>query len=291
MNASVQLEQTLRVFRQTHPVQILQLGTDRWEYIWGGSGECAIVIVGGGGSTAESMFSINAALESNCQVISLGIPTTAVTTEAVISGIEGILTSIGLEQAIFLGHSLGGIVAQSFAVRHPERVAGLVLSGTGFYMGARAVLLPAAAKLMALLPEAWLLRMVASQMSHLLKPAEAADFWLKFYEEELSQTGSGARLKHQVALLAEYSSFFRKNPIDPGLSWVKSVPVQVIAAEDDRGFTRREIAFLGSLYPKSQTLTLPVGTGHLSFLTRPREYVEAVQEFIASVVKERSREG
>jgi pimeloyl-ACP methyl ester carboxylesterase len=291
MNASALLEQTLRVFRQTHRVQILQLGTDRWECISGGSGECAVVIVGGGGSTAESMFSINAALEPNCRVISLGIPTTAVTPEAVISGILGILDSLGIGRAIFLGHSLGGIVAQSFAVRHPERVAGLVLSSTGFYLGARSVLLPAAAKLMALLPEAWLLRLVGSQMSRLLKPAQAADFWLRFYQAELRQPGSGARLKHQVALLALYSSFFRKNPIGPGLSWVKSVPVQIIAAEDDRGFTKREIAFLGSLYPKSRTLTLPAATGHLSFLTRPREYVEAVERFVAGVMLDAPLQG
>jgi pimeloyl-ACP methyl ester carboxylesterase len=166
-----------------------------------------------------------------------------------------------------------------------------VLSSTGFYLGARSVLLPAAAKLMALLPEAWLLRLVGSQMSRLLKPAQAADFWLRFYQAELRQPGSGARLKHQVALLALYSSFFRKNPIGPGLSWVKSVPVQIIAAEDDRGFTKREIAFLGSLYPKSRTLTLPAATGHLSFLTRPREYVEAVERFVAGVMLDAPLQG
>jgi pimeloyl-ACP methyl ester carboxylesterase len=65
---------------------------------------------------------------------------------------------------------------------------------------------------------------------------------------------------------------------------VQSLPVQIIAAEDDRGFTKREIVSLGNLYPRSQTLTLPTGTGHLSFLTRPREYVEAVRELVAGVM-------
>jgi len=39
------------------------------------------------------------------------------------------------------------------------------------------------------------------------------------------------------------------------------------------------------LYPRSRTITLPMGTGHLSFLTRPREYAEAVQGFVAGVIK------
>jgi 3-oxoadipate enol-lactonase/4-carboxymuconolactone decarboxylase len=284
MNASAQMAETLRVFRQTHSTRILQVGMDRWEYILGGKGERTIVVIGGGGSTAESMFSINEALETNCQVVSLGIPTSAATIEDVNRGIEGVLDALGIGQAIFLGHSLGGMVAQSFAVHRPERVAGMVLSGTGFYLGARAALIPAATRLMMLFPKAMLLRAVGSQMERLLKPSQAADFWLQFYQEEIRQPTSGPRLKHQGSLLVKYAVFFRDNPIHSGLPWANSLPVQIIAAEDDRGFTRREIAYLGSLYPRSQTLTLPAGTGHLSFLTRPREYVDAVEKFMASVV-------
>ena len=246
MNASAQMAEILRAFRQTHSTCDLQLGIDRWEYILSGKGERAIVILGGGGSTAESMFSIHAALESNSQVVSLGIPTSAATVEDVNRGIEGILDSLGIGQALFLGHSLGGIVAQSFAVRHPERVAGMVLSSTGFYLGARATLIPAATRLMMLFPEAMLLRAVGSQMERLLKPSQAADFWLQFYREELRQPTSGARLKHQGSLLVKYAAFFRANPIHSGLPWANYFPVQIIAAEDDRGFTKREIAYLVS---------------------------------------------
>jgi pimeloyl-ACP methyl ester carboxylesterase len=121
-------------------------------------------------------------------------------------------------------------------------------------------------------------------MRRLLEPSEAVDFWLQFYQEELRQPGAGARLKHQASLLVKYAAFFRENPIHSGLPWANSLPVQIIAAEDDRGFTKREIAYLGSLYPRSRTITLPAGTGHLSFLTRPREYIDEVERFMASVM-------
>ena len=137
-DASAQLLHVLRVFRETHGRSVLQVGNGAWEYIVGGAGGHSIFVVGGGGSSAESMFSVNAALESGAQVISFTIPATASTIELVIEGIEAIMDSLQLRQAIFLGHSLGGMVIQSFAVCHSERVAGLVLSNTGFYLGARA---------------------------------------------------------------------------------------------------------------------------------------------------------
>jgi pimeloyl-ACP methyl ester carboxylesterase len=41
------------------------------------------------------------------------------------------LDTLGLEKAILVGHSMGGATALDFALRHPERLAGLVLVGSG----------------------------------------------------------------------------------------------------------------------------------------------------------------
>jgi pimeloyl-ACP methyl ester carboxylesterase len=285
-NASAQLPQILRLFRENHPKQSLLVGNDAWEYMIGGAGGHSVLILGGGGSTAESMFPVNAALEADAQVISMSIPTTASTIDAVVEGMRAIMDSLQLRQAIFLGHSLGGILAQAFAVRHPERVAGLALCNTGFYLGARAKLLPASVALMARAPQALLPRAVSSQMSRLLKPAHAADFWRRFYQDELNQPDAGARLKHQAILMLDSSRFFRDHPISHQLGWTQSIPVQVIASPDDRGFTRRETAFLASLYARSETTMLPEGAGHLSFLTRPEEYLDAVQRLLIRVSTE-----
>jgi pimeloyl-ACP methyl ester carboxylesterase len=136
---------------------------------------------------------------------------------------------------------------------------------------------------MARIPESWLMRMVISQLSRLLKPAEGAGFWLEFYREELSQPGAGARIKHQLGLIAKYARFFRDSMLRSELPWTEALPVQIVTSEDDRGFSKRETAFLSSLYPNSQRLTLPKGSGHLTFLTRPDAYVGAVQKFLAGV--------
>ncbi len=41
--------------------------------------------------------------------------------------LHGLLDAHGIEQAVLVGHSMGGVVAYRYAERHPERVAAMVL--------------------------------------------------------------------------------------------------------------------------------------------------------------------
>lgn len=53
------------------------------------------------------------------------------TVSAYAGGIVGLLDALNLPRAIIAGHSMGGAIAQTLAINYPERVAGLVLVGTG----------------------------------------------------------------------------------------------------------------------------------------------------------------
>ena len=45
--------------------------------------------------------------------------------------VRGFLDALDVERAVIMGHSMGGAIAQQFALTHPARTAGLILVATG----------------------------------------------------------------------------------------------------------------------------------------------------------------
>jgi len=58
-----------------------------------------------------------------------GEPCTSV--EAYVDWLKGYITEKGYRDVVLAGHSLGGAVAQLYALTHPEDMAGLILIGSG----------------------------------------------------------------------------------------------------------------------------------------------------------------
>jgi pimeloyl-ACP methyl ester carboxylesterase len=56
----------------------------------------------------------------------LGTSPVPYTFEDVVDDAAAVLDAVGWERAVVFGHSLGGVMAQRFALRHPQRVLGLV---------------------------------------------------------------------------------------------------------------------------------------------------------------------
>lgn len=109
------------------------------EYVDVGSGPVLVLVHGSGGSAAFWRRNV-AELSASMRVIVPSLPghggsarmskaPTTLTPYA--DAIAELLTEVGVQSAVILGHSLGGLVAQRFAFRHETRIDSLILVDSG----------------------------------------------------------------------------------------------------------------------------------------------------------------
>lgn len=103
-----------------------------------GSGPtCLCLVHGAGGSTGVWVRQLEE-LADIAQIVALDLPGHGQSggrgcdrIEDYVKVVRGFLDATGLVKVVLCGHSMGGAVAQAFALAHPGRLAGLVLVGTG----------------------------------------------------------------------------------------------------------------------------------------------------------------
>ena len=106
-----------------------------------GSGVPLLLLHGGPGADHSDFLPALQPLARHCQLVlidergsgrseRLNDPK-GYTLNHMVTDIERVRKHLHVRQFVVLGHSFGGIVAQAYAVRHPNRILGLVLAGTG----------------------------------------------------------------------------------------------------------------------------------------------------------------
>ena len=111
---------------------------------WGRRGAAPVVCLHGGGQTAYMYEELGAALrdrwfvlapdlpghgDSDVEVVSL--PTGGLDRRSLAASVVRLLDFVGIERALFVGASLGGITSLTIAAMQPDRVAGIALIDIG----------------------------------------------------------------------------------------------------------------------------------------------------------------
>ncbi|MDX1572080.1 MAG: alpha/beta hydrolase, partial [Xanthomonadales bacterium] len=104
----------------------LSVGGHEWRYQLGGDGARVLVLLTGGFGEGVSLERARRFLPDSQRLISPTYPPVDRIGQ-LLEGIVAILDQEAIEQAYFLGPSLGGGIAQCLVRRHPSRVAGLIL--------------------------------------------------------------------------------------------------------------------------------------------------------------------
>jgi pimeloyl-ACP methyl ester carboxylesterase len=188
--------------------------------------------------------------------------------------LAALMDAQGVPQAILVGHSLGGMVALQMWVRHPERVAGLVLAASSPAFGhghgdfQKAFIAQRLAPLEA--------GQSMADVAHTLVPTMVAP---GFDGPGLTQAkacmGSITPAAYKAALSALVQ--FEQRSALPTIT----VPTLCIAAEHDRTAAPTVVQRMAEKIPHAQYLCLP-GVGHLLTFEQPDSFAHALLPFLRS---------
>ena len=125
------------VLPQSHHVIV---GTMRFHYLdWGGKGH-PVLFLHGGGLNAHTWDVVALMLHERFRCIALDqrghgdsewSPTRDYGVETQVGDIEAFVELLGLENPLLVGQSMGGLNAIAYAIRHSERIKGLVVVDVG----------------------------------------------------------------------------------------------------------------------------------------------------------------
>jgi deazaflavin-dependent oxidoreductase (nitroreductase family) len=268
----------LREFRATHPLKHVTVDGVRWDYIAGGEGEEALLILPGGAMVGEAGFTRIPAFEDRYRVIAPSYASVS-TAAQLLDGLAGVLDAEGVRDAHVLGPSYGGIVAQCFVRRHPERVKTLILANTLVPPRSLLWLSRVFLALLPLVPLGWLRALRERGLSRAFYgvpsvPPEDQAFW-RDYQHELVWRLSKAELRDMYRLGIDLVESLQSRPGDLA-SW----PGRVFILESDEDpVTPEQRAELRRCYPRAGVHTFH-GAGHTPWMSHKAEYLIAIKEFL-----------
>ena len=196
--------------------------------------------------------------------------------------LSALLTALDLDRCHLLGFSMGGRIAAGFTLRHPDRVASLILANSGIpgpdlqMSEEKKAEMAERRKLMAQLVDSGDNPAIAEIMTQLsFSPG------LKERQPALFERYKNLKLQndpvHYGALVQALMDGM-ENP--PDLTQI-TCPALIIAGEQDSFMSREVAQSMERALPRVETVVLP--TGHAAALEMPEPFNRAVLDFLASL--------
>ncbi len=252
-------------------MSVAQVGEDSIYYVQQGEEGLPVVFVHGAGGSHLIWWNQVRALAPIARPIAMDLPGHGKSSPAGRNSVDayrdviaGFLDALGLDRAVVVGHSMGGAIAQAVALAHPDRLAGLVLVGTG----ARLRVLPAI--LDGVLNAFGQTAQIVTDYSF----APDADASLKRKSEEQFRL-----CPPQIT----HGDFSACNAFDilPRVGDIR-VPTLIICGRQDQMTPPKYSEFLAAKIPNAR-LVLVEGAGHYVMIEQPEEVSRALTEFVTNL--------
>lgn len=177
--------------------------------------------------------------------------------------LAGFLDELALEQAVLVGHSMGGAIILDMALRYPQRVAGLGLVATG----ARLRVAPALLEALRQEPEVGV-----NLIAEWAFGPEASQEMVRMARRQMNMVSPDV-LYGDFAACDEFDVVGRLGEIE--------APAFVLCGTQDRMTPIKYATYLRDQIDGAR-LTLVEGTGHMVMLEQPQAVSKALVDFLAS---------
>lgn len=244
-----------------------------------------LVLTHGIGGSGDTWAATVAALRDRYRVITWDVrgfgrsskPPGPYSAELWARDLAGLLDVIGVDRAYILGHSMGGVIAQRFALDFPERVAALILVSTSSQVNAKAT-------------EYWMQQadlieqLGFAAYSERNRPAYTPEF-LEAHPQQLEEDRRRVEMNETHAYAAGSRAVAAYN-FTPELSRI-SAPTLIIQGLTDTRTPPGGSVIISRNIPGSRLVMLEE-TGHSPYSERPERFLEVLEEFLSHVEQEQA---
>lgn len=247
-----------------------------WTYHTAGSGEKTILWLVGGLKKADAAYKSIPLLANDYAIIAPDYPALSTLSELA-DGLSAILEAENVQSVYVLAGSFGGMLAQVFLRRHPDKVKKVVLSTTTAPHKSHIERYQQLLEMAKLAPDKLLRETAQTQMLSTIAPAENEVEFYKAYLKELYEQ----RL-NQDDIVSIYSAIIyfmgRDSALDDLQDWVGEL--LIINSDNDATFGEAVQKPLLDLYPTARIHTFE-GAGHSPSSTRRAEFFALVRKFFS----------
>ena len=267
----------LERFRETHRYRAHEIAGTEWRFIDAGRGDPPLLVLSGAACIAEISWTTIEHFAARQRVLAPDYP--AITANAALAdGIAALLDREGVERAHVLGGSYGGLVAQVFVRRHPERCLSLVLSHTLLPDPKAAATIRWMARALGPLPWPLVRALFKARLAPLFPKTPHPELVLSkaLFVELLNERVSKPQFLALLRRFVELGQSYCFAPDDLA-GWPGRI--LLLLAEDDPATPEPARRAIIEAYPGAQ-VRLFSGGGHATAVVKQEEYFAAIDAFL-----------
>lgn len=261
------MNREFEAFRAAHPER--EAGGLR--YLEAGSGSPVLLLPGAGSEALTAWRSVRE-LAAGFHVIAVSYPPLD-SMRTLADALAGLLDALGLPTVAVAGGSYGGMVAQSFGARHPERVTALVISHSAPPEPAQGRRMQQSLRWLLRLPLPWLRALFRARIARLFPKNHPEAAFSRAQFEAILARWTREDLRAIFARVVEF------HQDDDAARFAG--PTLLLFGDDDPATPEPVRAALRRRYPQAE-VHLFHGTGHAAALLDPGAYYGRLRTFLGA---------